>query len=48
MSLIPAPLPEWGPIVAMLEFNGRIYIACSFRVLKLVNGEFRTVMIVGA
>lgn len=46
-KLVAAPLPEWGPIVSMVEFNGTIYVACSFRVLKMVDGKLETVMIVG-
>jgi hypothetical protein len=45
-KLVDAPLPEWGAIVSMIEFNGVIYVACQFRVLKLVNGKLETVQIV--
>lgn len=30
-NLVAAPLPEWGPIVLMVEFQGTIFVACSFR-----------------
>lgn len=45
-KLVTAPLPERGPIVSMIEFNGTIYVACSFRVFKLVDGKLETVVIV--
>ena len=40
------PPPEAGKIVAAVEFQGQIIVACQFGVFRLVNGKFEPIAFV--